>query len=290
MPNINSHLPANLLPCPPPGSGVHSWIFYAACRCRECGLTADESVELITEGISRPAQPWREVEDAVTAAYKQRVSNGSARKAKWPCADQGAREACASENGGLDRLMAMSPVDTRGLREGSRPMLGLLFSGDPWICCGITKEQFYTKRLSAWGAVLEKVRLIVPSPMTGPHGYTQLGKLSAHSLDNTGPRCFLVVEQDTGCFDLQAGVLMELSKAAPLSLVVHSGSKSIHGWFYCNGQPEEGLLEWFKHAVALGADYKMWTRSQFTRMPWGIRENGQTQQVLFFNPRTIPQP
>ena len=38
--------------------------------------------------------------------------------------------------------------------------------------------------------------LIVPSPMTAPMGRKKSGGLSAHTLDNTGPRKFLVVEFD----------------------------------------------------------------------------------------------
>jgi hypothetical protein len=41
------------------------------------------------------------------------------------------------------------------------------------------------------------------------------------------------------------------------------------------------------HAVTLGADPKLWTRSQFARMPDGTRDNGQRQTVYFFNPEVI---
>lgn len=274
--------------CPQPGQGVHAWLFHAACRCRESGLSANQAVETISARISRPPQPWCEVEDAVAAAYRERPDTSSASPPKWPKANQDLRQACAANNGGLACLASHSPADPGVWLDGSYPVLRRIFSGDPLLCCGVSKEQFDTKPLSAWGPLLSHMRLVVPNPMISPKGYTKAGKLSAHSLDNTGRRRFLVVEQDSGCADLQAAVLMELSKTAPLSLVVHSGNKSIHGWFYCEGQPEEELLRWFKDAVALGADHTMWTRSQFTRMPCGIRENGQVQRILFFNPSTIP--
>ena len=88
------------------------------------------------------------------------------------------------------------------------------------------------------------MQFIVPSPMTSRTGRTQEGKVSEHTLENTGPRRYLVVEQDQGTIDEQASVLIYLAKFAPLAIVVHSGSKSLHGWFYCVGQPEEQLL-WF---------------------------------------------
>jgi hypothetical protein len=77
--------------------------------------------------------------------------------------------------------------------------------------------------------------------MSARVGPTPEGKESAHALSITGPRRFLVVEQDAGTIDAQAAVLLHLAERAPLALAVHSGSKSIHGWFYCLGQSEEKL-------------------------------------------------
>ena len=69
--------------------------------------------------------------------------------------------------------------------------------------------------------------------MTARIGRTQDGKESAHALSITGPRRFLVIEQDGGTIDEQSAVLLHLAERAPLAVAVHSGSKSIHGWFYC---------------------------------------------------------
>ena len=49
-------------------------------------------------------------------------------------------------------------------------------------------------------------------------------------------------------------LLLHLASHAPLALVVHSGIKSIHGWFYCIGQPEEKLRSFMRYAVSLGAE------------------------------------
>ena len=70
-------------------------------------------------------------------------------------------------------------------------------------------------------------------------------------------------------------------------LAVHSGGKSIHGWFYCAGQVECRLRRFMENAVSLGADRALWTRSQFVRMPDGTRENGNRQCVYFFNPEVL---
>jgi hypothetical protein len=82
-------------------------------------------------------------------------------------------------------------------------------------------------------------------------------------------------------------MLLHLAKRAPLAIAVHSGSKSIHGWFYCTGQAEEKLRRFMQYAVSLGADRATWTRSQFVRMPDGTRDNIKCQAVYFFNPEVL---
>ena len=75
--------------------------------------------------------------------------------------------------------------------------------------------------------------------------------------------------------------------ASEYALVVHSGGKSLHGWFYCAGQPEEELRKFMRYAVSLGADPATWTRCQLVRLPGGLRDNGQRQTVLFCNPAVL---
>jgi hypothetical protein len=150
-------------------------------------------------------------------------------------------------------------------------------------------------------------RFIVPSPMTAPRGLTQQHNMSAHALSNTGPRRFLIVEFDFDSTnsaeearllerlsnegrdvrDLCAALLLHLAEEVPLALAVHSGGKSLHGWFYCAGVPEEKVWRFFNYALSVGADRANWTPSQFARMPDGLRENGGRQTVYFLNPEVV---
>src|SRR5205085_10765501 len=117
------------------------------------------------------------------------------------------------------------------------------------------------------------------------------------------PRRFLVVEFDNGSLNQQAAILWHLASFAPLALVVFSGSKSCHGWFFCADEPEDKLARFFDYAHSLGADSATWRRSQFVRMPDGRRSDGKAsdalrnagingvpvgrQAILFFNPEVI---
>jgi len=118
-------------------------------------------------------------------------------------------------------------------------------------------------------------------------GLTKEGKESAHCLDNTGERRFLVVEFDQSTANEQAAILLHLAQRAPMVLAVHSGGKSLHGWFYCASQAEDHLRRFMEYAVSLGADTATWTRSQFVRMPDGIRGNGKQQPIFYFNPSLV---
>ena len=160
---------------------------------------------------------------------------------------------------------------------------------DPLLCIGRSSREFSTRPLSEWLASggLSNQALIVPSPMTARNGRTKGGKPSEHTLDNTGPRRFLVVEFDTGSEDDHAARLWYLARYGSLVLVVHSGGKSLHGWFACGHHGEEALRTFFTHAVALGADKAIWTRSQFVRLPAGQRDTGCRQSVFYFNPNLL---
>ena len=149
----------------------------------------------------------------------------------------------------------------------------------------------------------------MPNPMLAYRATNRSGRRSPRCLANTGARRFLVVESDpTRWNDLSPALqerfgseetyiaakkdeaaailshLAERAPCAPLALVVDSGGKSIHGWFYVANRPEGWCKKFFRYAVALGADRMLWTRCQLVRMPNGTRDNGKRQPVLFFTP------
>ena len=157
------------------------------------------------------------------------------------------------------------------------------------------------------------MQFVVPSPMATQVGTTKAGKLSEHTLDNTGERAFLVIEFDfkkreeddhearleedwvlrqargwgKNVLDICASLHAELAKYWPLALIVHSGSKSLHGWYPSLGETKEALARFMRYAVSIGADPATWTRSQFVRIPGGRRSNGKRQEVLYFRPELL---
>src|SRR5207245_6201927 len=104
-------------------------------------------------------------------------------------------------------------------------------------------------------------------------GLTQEGKRSSRSQDNVGPRRFLVIEfdfeidkdgretsaapmlrrlsaQGITIADLCAALHAELADIRPIALVVHSGGKSLHGWYPCAGVEEAVMHRFMRLAVS----------------------------------------
>lgn len=288
--------------CPVSGNGVHQWLFRVARVLHPFYMDKAGMVALIegaAAGCGRDI-PLGEIEAAVAnsqahawkpGAKKARVVTGS----RWPQRNKEQIEAITADAPGLVDLWETSPVrfDEDPCSEA---IVDALFPGNPLICCGRRLDtEFATGHREEWCGQLASLQFIVPSPMIAKEGLTRgEGKLSARTLDNTGPRRFLVIEFDQGHTDAHAAVLWHLACMAPLVLAVHSGGKSLHGWFACVGQTEEKLLRFMRFAVSLGADPATWTRCQFVRMPDGIRpglkrgEWARRQQVFYFNQENLP--
>jgi len=282
--------------CPKAGTGVHSWMMEAAWACRINGLTAEDTARELHSRMTRNPSPGNEIETAVAKVFDSPdlpVTGGGSRiwpkTQKWPSRNDEQIEALAADGRGVDdlrkesrRRFACSPEVT------SRAVLKNIFPGNPLLCVG-NKYDFHTSPLSEFVDVAYTYEQIVPSPMTAKHGRTQAGKLSEHTLEATGPRRFLIIEGDKTSKEHQAAVLLHLAQVAPLTMVVDSGGKSLHGWFFVAGKTDEQLTPFFSRACVLGADVALWTRSQFVRMPGGLRDNGNRQSVIYYNAGTLPE-
>jgi hypothetical protein len=206
----------------------------------------------------------------------------------WPAIDYALIAAITKAGPDLADLHESSPVRFDDAEPHTEEIIDLLFPGNPLLCVGWSNSCFGTRSRDDWRGQLADAQFIVSSPMTARIGRTKEGKHSAHTSENTGPRRFLVIEFDKGSFDQHAALLHYLAQRGPLVLVVHSGGKSLHGWFWCADVPQETLRRFFACAVRLGADKATWlNRSQFVRVPDGIRSNGNRQVVYYFNPKLI---
>ncbi len=282
-----------LISCPPKtGEGVHYWLFKVA-RHLHHHQSSEDMFELLSACVEACGRyvPVSEIRAAIKDAEKCAWQPGSAQAgskvAKWPEVNKQARQdiinavSCASLDGLRDS--SPGPCSEGGDAEHS---IDMLFPGNPLLCIGIDKSSFETALRESFRGRLSDKSLIVPSPMSSLTGSRKSdGGQSAHTLENTGPRRYLVTEFDSGTADEQAAIISHLRQYGPLIMVVSSGGKSLHAWWKCEGVPDAELIKFMRYAVLLGADHMTWTRSQFVRLPGGWRADKQRrQEVLYFDP------
>ena len=284
----------DLIGSPPrAGEGIHDWLFRVA-RQLHAHRSPEDISHLLKSALADcgRAVPDREIREAVEnsracAWEPSRAPGWTEKRPTWPAVNEARRQKIVADGSGLADLWELSPVRLEDNDPHSEEIIDRLFPGSPLLCCGQSMAVFDTKPRENWRGELAKLQLVVPSPMLTVEGVTKDGKPSRHTLANTGPRRFVVTEFDSGTLDEQAALSIHLAHYAPLVCALHSGGKSLHGWFLVAGQPEDRVRRFFSHAVGLGADPATWTRSQFVRMPDGTRENGRRQTVYFLNYRPL---
>jgi hypothetical protein len=282
-----------MLATPPrAGEGVHAWL-YRTARQLHAHLPAVEIIALLESRVKNCGRhvSRKEITDAVQSslatAWQPTGKTAPVQSvSKWPTVNQEQHATILRDGCGLADLWDKSKPRIEDNGQHTEIIIDRLFPDNPLLCCGKSNSDFDTKLREDWRGKLSMLALIVPSPMSAVIGTTKDGKKSKHTLDNTGQRRFLICEFDTGTADDHAALLLHLAGYAPLVCAVHSGNKSLHGWFYVHGQPDAKIEKFFRYAVSLGADRSTWTRSQFVRMPDGTRDNDQRQTVYYtnFNP------
>jgi hypothetical protein len=283
-----------LLASPPRrGDGLNSWFFRTA-RVLHPFLPREEIIELLQAATYGEPLQRGEIERAVarstTCAWKPgEPSVREEYRPAHPELDQQFRVAVIAQEGvTLSELAATSPAAAANdAAPRAESVVDVCFPGNPLLCVAKSVKEAATRPRETWRGHLTRLPLMVPSPMKSSKGRTQDGRKYERCLDNTEARRFLVVEQDQGTHDEQAAVLCHLAKFLPLALVVHSGRRSLHGWFFVEGLPVERVEQFMDLACRLGADNALRNPCQLARIPDGTRDTGERQRVLFFNPEAL---
>jgi len=259
----------------PPDEQLHKSLFILACFCRDAGLTLEQAALMCRaycSGATGRHAPEREINAAVESAYNQTYSAGPSLPKAMP------------------ELMAecdIYPVSVPYPVFPDEPpefFLAKMFPGDPWLCVGATAFALDCRPLEEWVGMLGSMQFLVPSAMLSETGRRKSdGAESFHAESNTGPRQYLVTEFDGAGKPAQMARIRSLTalNSLPLVCIVDSTGKSLHAWW--KAHPDEDVnLAFFSRACQLGADPRLWLKSQFARLPAGTRE-GKRQEVLFFN-------
>lgn len=310
-PTVQSETIDSLLHCPRASQGVHRWLFKMAAELHRHYPDKKKLAELLAAAVEPCGRqvPFKEIEDAITNSRPEQLAAVESSCRAWPQVDKANVAAVVSRGFGARDLIDASPIRFDDKRSHADEVIDILFPGDPLLCVGLTTKTCETRSRKTWRGLLQGLQFMVPSPMRALIGKTRDGRTSRRCLDNVGPRKFLVIEHDPLKWDEleagqragfsneqsyyetkrdeQASILWHLAEFAPLALVVHSGGKSLHGWFACKQSDEQTQLRFMRYAVALGADTATWTKCQPVRLPEGKRDNGKKQSVIYCNPKSL---
>lgn len=273
---------------PPPRDGINLWCIASARKCQLAGISAGEAEQRIMafQGTTRRPLKSSEVRRAVEKAYATQLTPNPAFQRKQEKPKWNPEQTRRSNYSRVPKMLSAvdlweaSPdrIDD-GIAQGM--ILSWLFP-DPQglVCVGKSAFEFHTARLNQFKD-LTKCQLIVPCYMATKYGMTQDGKRSMHTLENCGPRRFCVCDFDEPKSDDHPAIIWRLKKTFDLVMVISSGGKSLHAWFWVEPDEEE---DFWKVAIPLGADPAlMRNRSSFVRIPMGTRDNGARQSVLYFD-------
>jgi hypothetical protein len=272
---------------------LHGQIYAWACMLRDDGMSHPWAYRIIRQMVDSIREengrftPDREILSAIQYSYEVTPSTGSERVRPWPMPNRTLQAECRrlskARNWNLEQLREASALDA-STADTAEPawFLRAMLRGD-LVCVGTGVSKFITAQLVDISDQLRLYEFVVPSAMSALEGRRKSdGEMSAHTLDNTGPRQNIVVEFDDGAtLDEQAARHIWLSEFRQLRMVVFSGSKSLHGWYKAQNEADD--RKFMEEAVRMGADPKTWLKSQFVRMPNGQREDGTIQRVEFFD-------
>ncbi len=250
---------------PPKGRG-HSWLFRFALHFRHY-----HTEEACFRLLRACADEWRDrtVPDAEILKAVRKAYSATAEEARqtaavpWPDPNP---EAIARVLGSTTPRFGLTPIDITAPQ-----ILSALFDFDELVCAGFAQHDGATATLQEMFQDADRYQFIVPSPMTARTGRNQAGEESFRCLANTGPRRYLIIENDAATKEEQAKILTHLSGLLPLALVVDAAGKSLHGWFWTAGVSDSEIRLFMEYAVHLGADPHTWVRCQWVRMPGGTR-------------------
>lgn len=272
---------------PPPHDGINIWMISTARKCQLDGIPAQTAEHMISafDGTARrrfkPGEVRRAVEKAYATTLAAREAAPAPHKPRWrpEKTRRSPYRNVPAETAAVDLWEASPDRMDEGMTQ--RMILEWLFP-DPegLVCVGKSAFDFHTARLNQFRD-LTQCQFIVPCYMTAKYGQTQCGKRSMHTLSNTGPRRFCVCDFDEPKPAEHPAIIWQLRKVFDLVMVLSSGGKSLHAWFWIEPDEEE---DFWKAAIPMGADPAlMRNRSSFVRMPEGTRDNGALQKVIYFD-------
>ncbi len=311
-------------PCPPAGTGVHSWLMGSANVCRNLGLTPSETHTLLAAESAECGRDVssREISDTIEKSFREAgwtPADGADAPAKDPGPKSVIRRGTRPKDVNFspaklaniarrippiteDWFRARSPIDVSTITPAT--FLGHLYkpgekigiygrfdAKEPDTTVTMEPVQVDPACLQKWERGHQAGVWFLPNPVDGEWHDTDYGGRSVRNWRSVTSFRFVVLESD------QADTHQWLSALAqfpvPIAAVYTSGGRSIHALWQLNaGDKEQWDRAIARHKPPLkiiGADPGSLSAVRLSRLPQCERkEKGAMQELLFLNPN--PQP
>ena len=274
---------------------VHEFIWRVAGFCRSKRATQQQAFTLLrTCADLHPDRRvpddeiWRQIR---SAWIDHRVDKP--RQPRWPAPDANKRARALASGVTVQSWAAVSkPLPT------VHEVIQACFRETEYVCLGVSASQPMCRLLDDWlcDPALGSYSYMTPNPMRGAIGLTMASWYSSPedplAEDHWGPRTdlnvagrrFLNVEFDNDPLDAQAAFIAAIVQEGgvqPLA-ITWSGAKSLHALFYVGNLSPGAVQYWFAIATTYGADPRLWTPSQFCRLPAGFNHKTQQRQTIIY--------
>jgi hypothetical protein len=187
-------------------------------------------------------------------------------------------------------ILEMSPVRLAGQEDDARLLIHTLYDPDDYLFIG----DVYTSEVQSAKAWVSKDLTpcphIIPNPMTGEAGLTTEGKESRRCEATVKDMRYAVCEMDEVPLEKQVGFWMKcIEIKLPIAAIIHSGSKSLHGWVYvdCKQDAEKWKRDvkgWLfgEFGKMYGLDKACSNKARLSRLAGHERDKG-TQHLLYLD-------
>lgn len=312
------------MPCPPAGSGVHSWLMAASNRCRNLGFSPSETFSALSSESSACGREVTDVEinDTIKKAYAEGGFVPSSDPTKPPqerkiVIPRGLRPKDVNFN--PDKLAAIanrlpgitekwfgdrSQIHVDGITPAD--FLGHLYRPGEII---LIFDRFRTKEaddvvtlsedgwdsscLKRWERGHKHGVWYLANPVDGKEHEMENGGMSCRNWKAVTSFRYAVLESDAA--DTQQWLAALSQFPIPIAAIYSSAGKSVHALWQLNAKSKE---EWdqavFRHKPMLkiiGADPGCLSAVRLSRLPQCERvEKSAIQKLIYLSPKPTPGP
>jgi hypothetical protein len=270
---------------PARGSGLHQHIMSCACL----GVIAEVPPLVIINDMEENFQGIKPNEAADAVAKASTTDFERPEVSRRPVIEKvDIRKFTEGYGTDLMELVEASPYRLlNDIDADAYTLLEHLYTPDEFLFIGDVFDR-EVKTVREWLGTNLQFPHIIPNPMTGKIGQTDMGKPSYRCEGTIADMRYAVCEMDEVPLEQQVAFWLKCIKIIPVVAIIHSGGKSLHAWVKVDcgldhDKWERDVKGWLfdTFGVKYGFDRACSNKSRLSRLP-GFKREGKAQQRLLY--------